>query len=139
MPNSIFPLSIIIRSIRPCQFSLSVKFIIIIVKSFISGICNRLIKFRITLMLLFKIWIIILYDIRIDFRRLTLLLVILRHKFFLIFTNFVVKILRLNTVLIHFLIRNCYRTIFNNNFPIIIMTFFNILYLVSFIRTFFNI
>ena len=139
MPNSIFPLSIIIRSIRPCQFSLSVKFIIIIIKSFISGIWNKLIKFRITLMLLFKIWIIILYDIRNNFRRLTLLVVKLRHKFFLIFTHFIVKILRLNTELNHFLISHCYRTIFNNNFPIIIMTFFNILYLVSFIRTFFNI
>jgi hypothetical protein len=75
MSDSIFPLAIVKRMIRPCQSTHSIKFIIIIIISFISGIWNNLLKFLIALILILKIWIIIILDIAIDFRRLSVLII----------------------------------------------------------------
>ena len=66
MSDSIFPLAIVKRMIRPCQFTHSIKFIIIIITSFISGIWNKLLKLLRAQILILKIWIIILLDIAID-------------------------------------------------------------------------
>ncbi len=92
MPHILFPRSIVIRSIRPCQFPLSIKFIIIIVTPFICCIGPYFLKLLITHILILLIWISILLNVWVNFRRHIVLHVKLRHKIFLIAAHLTVKV-----------------------------------------------